>query len=214
MLPVTHGSEFTRLQVLLYTLVLFAATLLPFIHRHERLALPGAAVVLGAGSSPMPGAVARLQRRAGAQDLPLLDLALALLFAALLVDHYLVAMAVTPLKTACAHAPLSRWLALAAVPCRLRRCVPGVAARLQVHRHHRCRVRPHARCPTPTASCARWPTSRARWWWCSSATPSAPTCARPPWPSWPRSSAMLGADGARVQGSSSPSTRSATRPNC
>ncbi len=30
MLPVTHGSEFTRLQVLLYTLVLFAATLLPF----------------------------------------------------------------------------------------------------------------------------------------------------------------------------------------
>jgi heme o synthase len=30
MLPVTHGSEFTRLQVLLYTFVLFAATLLPF----------------------------------------------------------------------------------------------------------------------------------------------------------------------------------------
>jgi heme o synthase len=30
MLPVTHGSEFTRLQVLLYTVVLFAATLLPF----------------------------------------------------------------------------------------------------------------------------------------------------------------------------------------
>ncbi len=32
MLPVTHGAEFTRLQVLLYTLVLFAATLLPFIY--------------------------------------------------------------------------------------------------------------------------------------------------------------------------------------
>jgi protoheme IX farnesyltransferase len=31
MLPITHGSEFTRLQVLLYTLVLFAATLLPFV---------------------------------------------------------------------------------------------------------------------------------------------------------------------------------------
>ncbi|MGA1288257.1 MAG: heme o synthase, partial [Rubrivivax sp.] len=31
MLPVTHGPEFTRLQVLLYTLVLFASTLLPFI---------------------------------------------------------------------------------------------------------------------------------------------------------------------------------------
>ena len=32
MLPITHGPEFTRLQVLLYTLVLFAATLLPFVH--------------------------------------------------------------------------------------------------------------------------------------------------------------------------------------
>ena len=32
MLPVTHGAEFTRLQVLLYTLVLFAATLLPFTY--------------------------------------------------------------------------------------------------------------------------------------------------------------------------------------
>ena len=32
MLPVTHGTEFTRLQVLLYTLVLFAATLLPFVY--------------------------------------------------------------------------------------------------------------------------------------------------------------------------------------
>jgi protoheme IX farnesyltransferase len=32
MLPITHGREFTQLQVLLYTLVLFAATLLPFVH--------------------------------------------------------------------------------------------------------------------------------------------------------------------------------------
>jgi protoheme IX farnesyltransferase len=32
MLPITHGSEFTRLQVLLYTLALFAATLLPFVY--------------------------------------------------------------------------------------------------------------------------------------------------------------------------------------
>lgn len=30
MLPITHGAEFTRLQVLLYTLLLVAATLLPF----------------------------------------------------------------------------------------------------------------------------------------------------------------------------------------
>ncbi|MCB2030207.1 MAG: heme o synthase, partial [Rhodoferax sp.] len=32
MLPVTHGSEFTRLQILLYTAVLFAACLLPFVY--------------------------------------------------------------------------------------------------------------------------------------------------------------------------------------
>ena len=32
MLPVTHGPEFTRLQVLLYTLILIASTLLPFVY--------------------------------------------------------------------------------------------------------------------------------------------------------------------------------------
>ena len=32
MLPVTHGNEFTRLQVLLYTLILFAACLMPFVY--------------------------------------------------------------------------------------------------------------------------------------------------------------------------------------
>jgi protoheme IX farnesyltransferase len=32
MLPVTHGNEFTRLMVLLYTLILFAACLMPYIY--------------------------------------------------------------------------------------------------------------------------------------------------------------------------------------
>src|SRR3990170_3376522 len=32
MLPVTHGQKFTRLHVLLYTLVLIASTLLPFVY--------------------------------------------------------------------------------------------------------------------------------------------------------------------------------------
>ena len=48
MLPVTHGNEFTRLQVLLYTLVLFAATLLPFVYGMSGLIYLAAAVVLGA----------------------------------------------------------------------------------------------------------------------------------------------------------------------
>src|SRR3954464_10920867 len=48
MLPVTHGSQFTRLHVLLYTLVLFAATLLPFVYRMSGWVYLAAAVVLGA----------------------------------------------------------------------------------------------------------------------------------------------------------------------
>jgi protoheme IX farnesyltransferase len=32
MLPVTHGNEFTRLMVLLYTLILFAACLMPYVY--------------------------------------------------------------------------------------------------------------------------------------------------------------------------------------
>ena len=31
MLPVTHGEKFTRLHILLYTVILFAVTLMPFI---------------------------------------------------------------------------------------------------------------------------------------------------------------------------------------
>ena len=41
MLPVTHGYEFTRLHVFLYTLVLFAATLLPFVYGMSGADLPG-----------------------------------------------------------------------------------------------------------------------------------------------------------------------------
>jgi hypothetical protein len=68
--------EFTRLQVLLYTFVLFAATLLPFVHRMSGWIYLAAAVVLGAAFHPVRlAAVARLQRRPGAADLPLLDLA-------------------------------------------------------------------------------------------------------------------------------------------
>ncbi len=47
MLPVTHGSEFTRLQVLLYTFVLFAATLLPFTFGMSGWIYLISAVVLG-----------------------------------------------------------------------------------------------------------------------------------------------------------------------
>src|SRR6185312_5364286 len=37
MLPVTHGNEFTRLHVLLYTVVLLAGSLLPFVYKMSGL---------------------------------------------------------------------------------------------------------------------------------------------------------------------------------
>ena len=49
MLPVTHGSEFTRLQILLYTIVLGAACLLPFMVGMSGWLYLVAAVVLSIG---------------------------------------------------------------------------------------------------------------------------------------------------------------------
>ncbi len=48
MLPVTHGDKYTRLHVLLYTVILFAVSLLPFATRMSGLIYLGSAVVLGA----------------------------------------------------------------------------------------------------------------------------------------------------------------------
>src|SRR4051812_44977209 len=48
MLSVTHGKMYTRLQVLLYTLILFAASLLPFVVRMSGWLYLAAALALGA----------------------------------------------------------------------------------------------------------------------------------------------------------------------
>ena len=48
MLPVTHGPEYTRLQIGLYTVALFAVTLLPFAIRMSGMPYLVAAVALGA----------------------------------------------------------------------------------------------------------------------------------------------------------------------
>jgi len=47
MLPVTHGDKFTRLHILLYTLVMFVITLLPFVTRLSGPLYLAGAVVLG-----------------------------------------------------------------------------------------------------------------------------------------------------------------------
>jgi protoheme IX farnesyltransferase len=90
MLPVTHGAEFTRLQVLLYTLVLFAATLLPFISGMSGAIYLGCAVLLGAGFTGLAWQLWRRYSDALARKTFRFSiLHLSLLFAALLVDHYL-----------------------------------------------------------------------------------------------------------------------------
>jgi protoheme IX farnesyltransferase len=90
MLPVTHGSEFTRLQVLLYTLVLFAATLLPFVMRMSGWVYLVAATVLGAGFILHAWQLWRDYSDAMARQTFRFSIwHLSLLFAALLLDHYL-----------------------------------------------------------------------------------------------------------------------------
>ncbi len=90
MLPVTHGSDFTRLNVLLYTLVLFAATLLPFIIGMSGWPYLAAAVVLGAWFIAYGWLLWRNYSDALARKTFRFSIwHLSLLFAALLVDHYL-----------------------------------------------------------------------------------------------------------------------------
>ena len=90
MLPVTHGEAFTRLHLLLYTLLLTATTLLPFASGMSGYFYLGAALVLDAVFLVYAIAIWReysdtLARRTFAYSI----FYLAVLFAALMVDHYL-----------------------------------------------------------------------------------------------------------------------------
>ena len=90
MLPVTHGNAFTRLQILLYTFVLFAACLMPFIYRMSGWFYLVSAVILSLGFCGYGWALWRnysdeLARKTFRFSL----IHLSLLFAALLIDHYL-----------------------------------------------------------------------------------------------------------------------------
>jgi heme o synthase len=89
MLPITHGPEFTRLQVLLYTVVLFAATLLPFTYGMSGWIYLVAAVVLGGRFIQLAWQLWRRYSDALARRTFRFSIwHLSLLFAALLVDHY------------------------------------------------------------------------------------------------------------------------------
>ena len=90
MLPVTHGNAFTRLQVFLYTVVLFAGTLLPFVVGMCGYVYLFAAVILGLGFCGYGWALLRNYSDALARKTFRFSLIhLSVLFAALLVDHYI-----------------------------------------------------------------------------------------------------------------------------
>jgi protoheme IX farnesyltransferase len=90
MLPVTHGSEFTRLHVLLYTFMLLAGTLLPYVYGMSGLIYLVSALVLGLW---FVAYAFRLWRHysdeLARQTFRFSIVHLMLLFAALLVDHYI-----------------------------------------------------------------------------------------------------------------------------
>jgi len=89
MLPVTHGVEFTRLQILLYTILLLITTLLPYLTGMSGLIYLLTAIVLGLGFIYF--AVQMMRRKDNKTAMRTFGYSiiyLMLIFAALLIDHY------------------------------------------------------------------------------------------------------------------------------
>lgn len=93
MLPVTHGAQYTRLQILLYTIVLVATTLLPFVIRMSGWIYLVSAILLGAWFLKLAWQIwqastdllaDQIARRMFRYSIVYLSL----LFVALLIDHY------------------------------------------------------------------------------------------------------------------------------
>jgi protoheme IX farnesyltransferase len=90
MLPVTHGVEYTRLHVLLYTVLLVLVTLMPFLTRMSGIIYLAVALVLNA----IFLYYALILKITARQELPMRVFKFSVtylmwLFAALLIDHYL-----------------------------------------------------------------------------------------------------------------------------
>ena len=90
MLPVTHGVNFTKIQILLYTILLFVVTMMPFIVQMSGLIYLSGAIALGIGflyyaivlyRAEQPNVIAM---KTFGYSIYYLNL----LFAFLLVDHY------------------------------------------------------------------------------------------------------------------------------
>ncbi|MHA3904414.1 heme o synthase [Castellaniella sp. WN] len=89
MLPVTHGQNFTQLHILLYSIALFAASMMPYVVRMSGPAYLAAACLLSGRFVWQSLALYRSYSDARARKLFHYSiLYLALLFAALLLDHW------------------------------------------------------------------------------------------------------------------------------
>jgi protoheme IX farnesyltransferase len=89
MLPVTHGVEFTRLHILLYTVLLFIVTLLPYLTGMSDLVYLASAVPLGVGFIYF--AILMMRNKDNQTAMKTFGYSIfyiTLLFAALLIDHY------------------------------------------------------------------------------------------------------------------------------
>ena len=90
MLPVTHGPEFTRLQILLYTILLLIVTLLPYLTGMSGLIYLVSAVLLDLGFIYFAVMMMRHKDNKTAMKTFVYSIVyITLLFAALLIDHYL-----------------------------------------------------------------------------------------------------------------------------
>ena len=97
MLPVTHGESFTRLHILLYTIILVLATLMPFMIGMSGVIYLAGALALGAGFLYWAVALVRnINPRAPIETFRYSILYLGLLFVFLLVDHYMITMGLEP----------------------------------------------------------------------------------------------------------------------
>jgi protoheme IX farnesyltransferase len=93
MLPVTHGLAFTRLQILLYTIILIIVTILPFVTLMSGVFYLGGALALGIGFLYY----AMATYKAEDEKMPIKTFGYSIfylmgLFAFLLIDHYIPAI--------------------------------------------------------------------------------------------------------------------------
>jgi protoheme IX farnesyltransferase len=89
MLPVTHGEKFTLLNILLYTLILFAASLLPYVYGMSGLLYLISAIILSGLFVYYAIELYRAYSDFLAKKLFRYSITyLSLIFAAILIDHY------------------------------------------------------------------------------------------------------------------------------